>query len=86
MRKGLNRIDDLSKGRLKNGRSKLKCELKKKYKIKAKGFNTVIEELKQRMSAKTLKLKRYKSRGKQYRQKELLRKTEKLYMKSQIDK
>ena len=84
MRKGLNRIDDLSKGRLKNGSSKLKCELKKKYKIKAKGFN--IEELKQRMSAKTLKLKRYKSRGKQYRQKELLRKTEKLYMKSQIDK
>ena len=46
----------------------MKCELKNKYKIKAKGFNTVIEELQQRISAKALKLKRYKSRLKQYRQ------------------
>ena len=46
----------------------MKCELKKKYKIKAKGFNTVIEELKQRISAKTSKLKRYNSRVKQYQQ------------------
>ena len=46
----------------------MKCELKKKYKIKTKGFNNVIEELKQCISAKTLKLKRYKSRVKQYRQ------------------
>ena len=41
---------------------------KKKKKIKAKGFKTVIEELKQRISAKTLKLKRFKLRIKQYRQ------------------
>ena len=46
----------------------MKCELKKEYKIKAKAFNTVIEERKQRISAKTLKLKRDKSAVKQYRQ------------------
>ena len=38
--------------------------MKNKNKIRAKGFNTVIEELKQRISAKTLKLKGYKSRVK----------------------
>ena len=65
-RKYLSRIDDWFKERWKNGSAKLKCELKNKCKIKPKGFNTVIEELKQRISAKILKLKRYKSRGKQY--------------------
>ena len=34
-----------------------KCELKKKYKINAKSFDTVIEELQQRISPKILKLK-----------------------------
>ena len=66
LRKDLSRIDDWFKGRWKNGSIRLKCELKKKYKIKAKGFKTVIEELKQHISAKTLKLKRYKSRVEQY--------------------
>ena len=46
----------------------MKCQPKNKYKIKSKGFNTAIEELQQRISAKTLKLKRYKSRLKQYQQ------------------
>ena len=68
LRKDLSRIDNWFKGRRKNGSTKLKCELKKKYKIKVKGFNTVIEKLKQRISANALKLKRYKSRVKQYRQ------------------
>ena len=67
LRKDLSRVDDCFKGRWKYGSAKWKCELKKKYKIKAKGFNPVIEELKQHISAKT-KLKRYKSRVKLYRQ------------------
>ena len=46
----------------------MKSKLKKKYKIKAKGFNTVKEELKQDVSAKTLNLKHCKSRVKQYQQ------------------
>ena len=41
LRKDLSRIDDWFKGRWKNGSTKLKCEQKKKCKIKAKGFNTV---------------------------------------------
>ena len=57
------------------------CELKKKHKMKAKGFNTVIEELKQRISAKTLKLKRYKSRAKQYRQNRTFRNNQKISLK-----
>ena len=54
LRKDLSRTDGWFRGRWKNGSTKLKCELKKKYKIKAKGFKTLIEELKQL----TLKLKR----------------------------
>ena len=46
LRKDLGRLDDCFKGTGKNRSAKLKCELIKKYKIKAKGFNTVIEELK----------------------------------------
>ena len=34
LRKDLSRIDDWFKGRWKNGSTKFKCELKKKYKIK----------------------------------------------------
>ena len=68
LRKDLSRIDDWFEGRWKNGSTKLKCEMKKKYKIKAKGFNTVIEGLKQCISGKALKLKHYKPRVKQYRQ------------------
>ena len=54
LRKDLSRTDDWFNGLWKNGSAKLKCELKKKYKIKAKSFNTAIEELKQRIYAKTL--------------------------------
>ena len=54
LRKDLSRVDDCFKGRWKNGGAKFKFELKKKYKIKAKSFKAVIEELKQRISAKKL--------------------------------
>ena len=68
MRKDLSRTDDWFKGLWKNGSVKLKCELNRKYKIKARIFNTIIEELKQIISEKILKLKRYKSIVKQYQQ------------------
>ena len=66
LKKDCSRIDDWFKGLWKNGSTNLKCEVETKYKIKVKGLNTAIEELKDRISAKTLKLKRYKSRVKQY--------------------
>ena len=50
-----------------------KNELRRKYKIKAKGFKTVIEELKQRITEKAGKLKKYKARVTQYRQNKLFR-------------
>ena len=68
MRKDLSRTDDWLKGLWKNGSVKLKCELNRKYKIKARIFNTIIEELKQIISPRILKLKRYKSIVKQYQQ------------------
>ena len=60
----------------------MKYEQKKKYKIKAKGFNTIMEELKQHISAKTLKLKRYKPRVNNANKIELLKTTKKPYLKS----
>ena len=52
LRKDLSRIDDCFKGRWGNGSAKLKIELKKKYKLKHKGFKAVIEKRKKRISAK----------------------------------
>ena len=43
-------------------------ELFEKNKVKKKGLKTVIEELKQRMMAKSTKVKRYEQRIKQFRQ------------------
>ena len=39
-----------------------------KYRVKRKGLKTVIEELKQRMLAKSAKVKRYEQRIEQFRQ------------------
>ena len=61
LRKDLSRIDDWFKGWWKDGSTKSEWELKKKY----KGLNTVIGKLKQRISTKTLKFRRYMSRVKQ---------------------
>ena len=43
-------------------------ELYEKYRVKKKGLKTVIEELKQRMLAKSAKVKRYEQRIEQFRQ------------------
>ena len=43
-------------------------QLEKKYNIRRKGMNTVIEELKQRVLAKAAKIKRYEQRITQYKQ------------------
>lgn len=42
-------------------------ELEQKYSIKRKGFNVVLEELKQRLKAKSMKIKRYNQRIEQYK-------------------
>ena len=47
-----------------------KEELRMKYRIEAKGFKVIVEELKQRISAKSEKLRGY-ARGNQYKQNKL---------------
>ena len=47
-------------------------QIRKKYFVKKKGLNAVIEELKQRVAAKAEKLRRYEQRVLQYRQNRML--------------
>ena len=53
--------------------------LEKKYGIRRKGLSTALEELKQRMIAKSAKLKRYEQRIAQYRQNRLFRSDQKKF-------
>ena len=54
------------------GKGKKKIEeLNTKYRVKKKGINLVIEELKQRLIAKKTKVKRYEQRISQFRQNQL---------------
>ena len=52
------------------GKRKIK-ELDTKYRVKKKGINLVIKELKQRLIAKKTKVKRYEQRISQFRQNQL---------------
>ena len=69
----MSRLDDWFKGKWKKDKKRKKEELRMKYRIKVKGSKVVIEELKQRISAKSERLRRYHARGNQYRQNELFR-------------
>ena len=59
------------------GSERIKCKLKNKYKIEAKGLSMVIEELKQRIIAKAAKVKRYENRADQYAQNRLFQSNQK---------
>ena len=50
----------------------MRRRLEKKYKIKSKSFDTVIEELKQDIIAAAQKIKQFTERNKQYRKPECL--------------
>ena len=73
LRINLSRLDDWFKGKQKKDGKRKKEELRNKYSIKVKGFKVVIEELKQIISAKSEKLRRYGGRGNQYKQNKLFR-------------
>ena len=64
LRKDLSRLDRWDKKELHN--DGIKEQLEMKYKVKNKGLNVVIEELKQRIVATSAKLKRYEARTEQY--------------------
>ena len=59
------------KGELGSKKKQKMKELYEKYRVKKKGLKTVIEELKQRMLAKSAKVKRYEQRIEQFRQKRI---------------
>ena len=66
LRKDLGRIEAWFKGKWKRDKKGAKTELDRRYRLKAKGFNTTMEEIKQRITAKAAKIKRYQNRIKQF--------------------
>ena len=66
IRKDLGPVEQWMRGELAN--VDLKYELERKYHVKKKGINVVIEELKQRMKAIQHEVKRYEDRTEQYKQ------------------
>ena len=65
-RKDLSRIEAWFAGRWKKDKNKEKDLLDQKYGLRRKGFTLVMEELKQRITAKATKVKRYDNRIKQF--------------------
>ena len=65
VRKHINTLERHQRGEI--TRKEKNQELERKYKIKKKGIRTVIEELKQRLHAKTSKMKRCEKRVNQYK-------------------
>ena len=56
---------------MKLGNPQLGKTLREKYKVRGKGYNVAIEELKQRITADNMKIKRYDDRCDQFRQNRL---------------
>eukprot|EP00794_Sanderia_malayensis_P000828 gene828-biopygen97 len=68
-RKHISIMDRERKGELRSRRKYL--EIEKKYQVDRKGLLVVIEELKQRLTAKAAKIRRYEQRIQQYKQNRL---------------
>ena len=68
LRQDLNLLERERKGELGKRRNRMLKNLEEKYRVKSKGIKTVIEELQQRMIAKSAKIKRYEQRTTQFRQ------------------
>ena len=71
VRRDINRLERERRGET-GGKGKRKIkELDTKYRVKKKGINLVIKDLKQRLIAKKTKVKRYEQRISQFRQNQL---------------
>ena len=73
LRRDINRLERERRGEARGKRKRKIKELNTKYRVKKKGINLVIEELKQRLIAKKNKVKRYQQRISQFRQNQLFR-------------
>ena len=70
LRKDINRLERIKADELNN--VLLQESLEERYNLKKKGLTVVLEELKQRVLAKSKKIRRYESRIEQYRQNRML--------------
>ena len=64
--KEISKLERKKSGQKKGGKGITQIE--KKYSVRKKGMNVVTEELKQRVTAKAAKLRRFEQRANQYRQ------------------
>ena len=76
IRKDVSRVEKWKEGKLKS--DGLKDQLERKYHVRVKGFTTVTEELKQRIKAKSSRIKKYEERNNQYTQNRLFQTNQKL--------
>lgn len=67
LKKDICKLDRKAKGEMGPVKSCKLKDLEEKYRVKKKGIRTVIEELKQRIVAKSAKVKRYEQRTTQFR-------------------
>ena len=79
LRKELSRIESWFTGRWKKKNKEVKEELNRKYKIKEKGFKHVMDEIKQRILAKSTKIRRYIQRNQQYSQNKMFASNQKRF-------
>ena len=68
LRKEVNFLEREVKGELGLKKKRKLSELNERYRVKRKGLKTVIEELKQRIFAKNVKIRRYQQRIEEFRQ------------------
>ena len=78
----MGKIEAWFKGKWKNGRNSEKEKLDRKYRLKAKGFHIVMEEIKQRVISKASKVKRYVRRVKQFQDDRLFSSNQGMFFKS----
>ena len=71
LRRDVNRLERQKQGKMGQKGKRKARELEKKYRVKQKGIEGVLEELKQRVNAKKIKVKRYEHRISQFRQNRL---------------
>ena len=81
LRRDLGKIEAWFKGKLKNGRKSEKEKLDRKYRLKAKGFHIVMEEIKQRVISKASKVKRYVRRVEQFQDNRLFSSNQGMFFK-----
>ena len=75
LRKDLSKLEEWKNNNLWSERKKELLE--RQYHVKNKGINAVVEELKQRIKAKTAKIRKYEERSKQFMQNRLFQTNQK---------